>query len=96
MTNESIQAAGSPTLGAGAADEKPHAVQHVVSADVEPAMKPVNVADNAFIPVGGLTMSEEEKKLVSLPRAPHVFILTPSRVFYLPMYHHAPLLDIIC
>ena len=64
MTNE---AAGCPTLGT-TDSEKNAAVQQVVSADIETAMKPVNVEDNAFIPVGGLTMSEEEKKLVSPPR----------------------------
>lgn len=65
MTNESIQPASSPTLGAANIDEKPTAVQHVVSADIETAVKPVNVEDAAFIPVGGLSMNEEEKKLVS-------------------------------
>jgi hypothetical protein len=39
-------------------------VIHVVSADIETAVKPVNVAGNAFIPADGLTMAEEERKLV--------------------------------
>lgn len=64
MANESIQTA-SPAADANVGDEKPAAVQHVVSADIETAIKPVNVEDAAFIPVGGLTMSEEERKLVS-------------------------------
>ncbi|CAK7212690.1 hypothetical protein SBRCBS47491_001552 [Sporothrix bragantina] len=79
MANESIQAAGSPIVGTS--DEKPPAVQHVVSAtDVETAMKPVNFEDAAFIPVGGLTMSEEERKLDRRVNRKFDFLVLPLLV----------------
>ncbi|KAH8653886.1 major facilitator superfamily transporter [Xylariales sp. PMI_506] len=41
-------------------DAEPHAEK-----DVESAIKPTNINDAAFIPVGGLSMTEEERKLDS-------------------------------